>query len=111
MSAFAAAMYTLIKAKTPVIDLTALWHIVVVSVAAGCGLALAFGLILLGAKRGEDAKTGVEKTGGYLLAGLAAAFCVSAIAVGVYVMCNPPSTKPLKVVRTAAVTTARRSVA
>jgi hypothetical protein len=90
--------YTLIPAKTPVIQWTPLWHIVVVSVAAGCGLAVAFGLILLGIQWSEKRKSGAEKGGGYLLSGLAAAFCLAAIAAGIYAMAHPAKTKPLKVV-------------
>ncbi len=90
--------YTLIPAKTQLIQWTPLWHIIVVSVAAGCGLALAFGLILLGIEYFETGKTPALKGGGAVLGVAAAAVCVLGIAAGVYAMCNPQSSKPLKVV-------------
>jgi uncharacterized membrane protein SpoIIM required for sporulation len=98
-----AVTYKLIKATTPFIDGTALWHIIVVSLAFGAGLALAFGVALLGFERGEEGKTGGERAGGFLLTGVCAVLCVVAVGVGVYVMCNPPKSKPLKVVPVALV--------
>jgi hypothetical protein len=95
--------YTLIKPTTPLIDGTALWHIVLVSVAAGAGLAIAFGLILLGTEWGQEAKNSLGKAGGWLLGLLAAAFCVAAIVVGIHVMVNPAKSKPYKVVKTSQV--------
>jgi hypothetical protein len=91
--------YTLVKASTPFIDGNALWHIIVVSAAAGCGLAIAFGLILLGAEHGQSAKNGAEKAGGWLLGLLAAAFCIAAIGVGIYVMVHPAKSTPNTVVK------------
>jgi hypothetical protein len=90
--------YTLIKASTPFINGTALWHIIVVSVAAGAGLAVAFGLILLGLKYGQVGKDSAAKAGGWILGVAAAAFCVGAIVVGIYAMLHPSKSKPLKVV-------------
>jgi hypothetical protein len=98
MSLIAATAYKLIKSTTPLIDGTALWHIIVISLAFGAGLALAFGVALLGFEHGEEGKSAGERAGGFLLAGACAVLCVGAVAVGVYVMCNPPKTKPLKVV-------------
>jgi hypothetical protein len=98
MTPIAATAYKLIKASTPFIDGSALWHIIVISLAAGAGLALIFGIALLGFERGEEAKTSGERTGGYLLTAVGAAVCVAIVAVGVWVMCNPPKSKPLKVV-------------
>jgi hypothetical protein len=100
----AAATYKLIQAKSPVIDLSAVWHILLVSLAAGAGLAIAFGLILLGGEFFEEGKDGARKAGGIALGIVAAAFCVGVIVVGIHTMVNPPKSKPLKVVPTAAVT-------
>jgi uncharacterized membrane protein SpoIIM required for sporulation len=99
----AATTYKLIKPTTPFIDGTALWHIIVISLAFGAGLALAFGVALLGFERGEHSKNAGERAGGFLLTGICAVLCVVAVAVGVYVMCNPPKSKPDKVVPVALV--------
>jgi hypothetical protein len=88
--------YTLIKPTTPLINGTALWHIVLVSVAAG---AIAFGLILLGSEWGQEARNSIGKAGGWLLSLLAAAFCIAAIVIGIHVMVNPAKSKPDKVVK------------
>jgi hypothetical protein len=96
--------YTLIKPSTPFIDGNALVHIIVVSAAAGCGLAIAFGLILLGSEYGQIAKTSIARAGGWLLGLLAAAFCVAAIGAGVYIMVHPAKSKPSMVVKSGATT-------
>jgi hypothetical protein len=90
--------YTLIKASTPVINGSALVHIIIASVAAGCGLAIGFGLILLALRWTREGRSGGVKAGGYVLGLAASAFCVGAIVVGIYVMTHPSKTKPLKVV-------------
>jgi hypothetical protein len=88
---------TLIPAKTPVIQGTPLWHIIVVSLAAGVGLAVACGLIILGVEYFEEAKQAGKRFGGAILATVASLVCIGAIAVGIYAMVNPPKSKPLKV--------------
>jgi hypothetical protein len=93
--------YTLIKASTPVINGSALVHIIIASVAAGCGLAIGFGLILLALRWGQTGRTASVKAGGWVLGLAATAFCVGAIVVGIYVMTHPSKTKPLKVVKSA----------
>ena len=102
MGSIAAATYKVITPATPTVDWTALWHIVVVSVAAGCGLALLFGAVLLGWELVEDSKNEGAKISGYVLGAAAAAGCVAIVAVGIYVMANPAKSKPNKVVRVAA---------
>jgi uncharacterized membrane protein SpoIIM required for sporulation len=94
----AATTYKLIKPATPFIDGTALWHIIVISLAFGAGLALVFGVALFGFQRGEQSKSAGERAGGFLLTGVCVVLCAIAVGVGVYVMCNPPKTKPDKVV-------------
>ena len=107
MDLIAATTYKLVKPTTPFIDGTALWHIILISLAFGAGLALAFGVALFGFQRGEEGKTGAEKAGGFVLAAVCAAGCVVAVGVGVYVMCNPPKSKTNKVVPVAMVAGAR----
>lgn len=107
MLAFADAGYKLIKATTPTVDWVALWHIVVVSAAAGCGLALLVGIALIGLEIVELGKNGGEKAGGFVLGGVCIAACAFIVCVGVYVMCNPSKSKPAKVVKTAQVALVR----
>ncbi|MBO0767762.1 MAG: hypothetical protein J2O48_03665 [Solirubrobacterales bacterium] len=82
--------------STPVIDGNALWHIIVVSAAAGAGLALCFGLILLGVKFFQEGQAG-QKLSGYALSAVSGVVAVAAIAGGIYMMTNPKSSKPTKV--------------
>jgi hypothetical protein len=107
--------YTLVKASTPLINGSALLNIIIVSVAAGCGLAIAFGLILLGTEWGQEARSSSGKLGGWVLGLLAAAFCVFAIVLGIHIMVNPKGSSPSKVVpsssSTSLVVTHHRSVA
>jgi hypothetical protein len=99
LNTLAAATYTLVKPATPWINWTDLWHIIVASLAAGGGIAIAYGLMLLGTQRGQEGKNESTKVGGWILGILAGAFCVGAIAVGVYVMTNPPASTPDQVVK------------
>ncbi len=89
--------YVVSTAKTPVVDGNALLHIIIASLAAGAGLAIAFGFILYGWEFIQEGKSAAIKAGGWLMGLAAAAFCVFAIVVGIYVMTHPPKTKPLKV--------------
>jgi uncharacterized membrane protein SpoIIM required for sporulation len=109
MGLIVATTYKLIKPTTPFIDGSALWHIIVISLAFGAGLALVFGVALLGFDRGEHSKNTGERAGGFLLTGVCVVLCAVAVAVGVYVMCNPPKTKPDKVVSVAFVVGLRTS--
>jgi hypothetical protein len=77
MGLIAATTYKLIPASTPFIDGNALWHIVVISLAFGAGLALAFGVALFGLECGEDGKSAGERTGGFLLTGVCAVLSAS----------------------------------
>lgn len=103
MGLIAATTYKLIKSATPFIDGTALWHIIVISLAFGAGLALMFGVALLGFERREHSTSTGGRAGGLLLSGVCVVLCGLAVGVGVYVMCNPPKTKPYKVVPAALV--------
>ncbi len=96
--------YTMVKASTPFINGSALWHIILVSVAAGAGLAVAFGLILLGSEWAQKKNPSGERTGGWILGILAAAFCVAAIVAGIYIMVHPKGSAANKVVKSSLVT-------
>jgi hypothetical protein len=102
--------YKLLPASTPVINWTDLWHIVVVSVAAGAGLAIAFGLILLAWEYISEGRSEGIKLGGGVLGLVATAACVLAIVAGVYAMTHPAKSKPQKVEKTSLVAPVRLGV-
>jgi cytochrome bd-type quinol oxidase subunit 2 len=103
--------YKLISPSTPTVNWTALWHIILVSVAAGCGLALLFGVILLGVHFAERKQAGdAERGGAYALSGVAALACAAIIVAGIYVMTHPEKSKAGKVVPTAALVSSHRAV-
>jgi hypothetical protein len=99
LNTLAAATYTLVKPSTSWINWTDLLHILLASLAAGAGIAVAFGLFLLGMEYFQEGKSEGIKIGGWLLGAAGLLFCVGAIGVGVYVMTNPPSSTPATVVK------------
>jgi hypothetical protein len=66
------------------IDFGALWKIVVAGFAGGAGLVLAYGFVLLGRSRYEQAHDGdvVARGGAVLLAALGGVLCAAALILG-----------------------------
>lgn len=102
---------------TPIIDWSAMWKICLVALAAGAGVVVFFGFLLLGLKFAQGpatvatqgAGTGTThsagtnrppsagaRLGGFTLALLCALICIGVIAIGVYAMTQKPSSKPAK---------------
>ena len=86
---------------TPIVDWNAMWKIFVVALAAGAGVVVAFGFLLLGVKlanrSGSDGTHGAgSRLGGYTLAAVCGVLCVGVVVVGVYAMTKKPSSKPTK---------------
>ncbi len=86
---------------TPIVDWNAMWKIFLVALAAGAGVVIVFGFLLLGVKIANRAGTGEaasggSRAGGYLLAGVCGVICLGVIAIGVYAMTKKPSSKPAK---------------
>jgi len=86
---------------TPIVDWNAMWKIFVVTLAAGAGVVIAFGFLLLGVKLANRSRSdGMHDTGsrlgGYLLAGVCGVLCVGVVVIGVYAMTKKPSSKPTK---------------
>ena len=94
-----------------------MWKICLVALAAGAGVVVFFGFLLLGLKFAQgpakgathDAPTGAANSagtdrppsagarlGGFTLALLCGLICVGVIAIGVYAMTQKPSSKPAK---------------
>ncbi|MBV9336086.1 MAG: hypothetical protein JO262_04760 [Solirubrobacterales bacterium] len=102
---------------TPIVDWTAMWKICLVALAAGAGVVVFFGFMLLGLKfahspathgapdggtddahgAGTDrAPSAGARLGGFTLSLVCGLVCVGVIAVGVYAMTKKPSSKPAK---------------
>jgi hypothetical protein len=102
---------------TPIIDWTAMWKICLVALAAGAGVVIFFGFLLLGLKFAQGPATGASheatagdvqnagtngppgagaRLGGFTLALLCGVICIGVVAIGVYAMTQKPSSKPAK---------------
>jgi hypothetical protein len=84
---------------TPIVDWNAMWKIFVVALAAGAGVVIAFGFLLLGVKianRSGSAGSGGSRLGGYTLAGVCGVLCLGVVVIGVYAMTKKPSSKRAK---------------
>jgi nitrate reductase gamma subunit len=82
-----------------IVDLSALWKIVVVGLVAGSGVVVVFGFGLLGLQR---ARRDGQTVTGYLTAGVASLFIVAVLVAGVYSMTKKPSTSPKPAKKSAA---------
>lgn len=71
---------------SPIVDTSALWKIVLASFAGGAGVAVAFGILLLGVSRGNSSDHGAVRTVGYAVAIVAGAFCILAVVLGIHAM-------------------------
>jgi hypothetical protein len=86
---------------TPIVDWNAMWKICVVTLAAGAGVVLAFGFLLLGLKIADRSRAEATHSAGARLGGLALSIvcgviCVGVVVIGVYAMAKKPSSKPAK---------------
>lgn len=71
---------------SPIVDTSALWKIVLASFAGGAGVAVAFGILLLGVSRGHSSDHATVRTVGYGVAIIAGAFCILAVVLGIHAM-------------------------
>ena len=94
---------------TPIIDWSAMWKICLVALAAGAGVVIFFGFLLLGLRfaqgpaKGASDSAGTDqppsagaRLGGFTLALLCGLVCIGVVAIGVYAMTQKPSSKPAK---------------
>jgi NADH:ubiquinone oxidoreductase subunit 6 (subunit J) len=80
---------------TPLINTSALLKIIVVAFAAGAGVVIAFGFLLLGLSRAGKTENRSTRLANYAISALAGLFCIAAVALGVYAMAKKPaSSKP-----------------
>jgi len=102
---------------TPLVDWTAMWKICLVALAAGAGVVVMFGFVLLGLRFSQGPATagareaganGAQATasahtpsagarlGGFALALVCGLICIGVVAIGVYAMTQKKSSKPAK---------------
>jgi hypothetical protein len=102
----------LLAASTAIVDWTAMWKICLVALAAGAGVVIFFGFLLLGLKLSQGPATVAAdgtpspasgsppsagaRLGGFAIALVCGLICVGVIAVGVYAMTQKKSSKPAK---------------
>jgi hypothetical protein len=71
---------------SPIIDTSALWKIILASFAGGAGVAVAFGILLLGLSRGQSTQNGGVRVLNYGVAIVAGLFCIAAVVLGIHAM-------------------------
>ena len=86
---------------TPMVDWNAMWRIFLVALAAGAGVVVMFGFVLLGLKIADRSRAGGthgsgSRVGGLTLAIVCALICAGVVVIGVYAMTKKPSPKPAK---------------
>jgi hypothetical protein len=71
---------------SPIIDTSALWKIILASFAGGAGVAVAFGILLMGVSRGQSTQSGTVRVLNYGVAIVAGLFCIAAVVLGIHAM-------------------------
>ncbi len=79
---------------TPFIDWSALGKIALVSLFAGAGVVILFGILLLGLREADQARNTFERIAAYALSGICGLVCIAVVVVGIYAMAHKPSSKP-----------------
>jgi cytochrome c biogenesis protein CcdA len=78
-----------------IVNASALWKIIAASLAAGAGVVIAFGILLLGLSRAAKATNEGTRLANYAIGVLAGVFCIGAVVIGIYAMAKKPaSAKP-----------------
>jgi len=75
------------------VDWSALGKICLAALVAGVGVVVVFGVLLLGLKHADAAKTSASRFGSYALSGLCGLACVGVFVVGIYAMAEKPASK------------------
>jgi hypothetical protein len=70
----------------PIVDTSALWKIILASLAGGAGVAIAFGILLVGLSRAAKTENGGVRVLNYGIVLLAGAFCLAAVVLGIHAM-------------------------
>ena len=81
---------------TSLVDWSALGQIVLVSLAGGAGLVIAFGILLLGLSRARGGRGRASRLGDLALTAVAGAFCIGAVVLALYAITKKPSSSTSK---------------
>jgi hypothetical protein len=74
-------------ASSPIVVWSAIWKIVVASLVGGAGVAIVFGFVIFGVERAQrTGETGGARVLDDSVAVIAGAFCLFAVAIGIYAM-------------------------
>jgi uncharacterized membrane protein SpoIIM required for sporulation len=90
---------------TALINWNDLWKIIIAALVGGTGVAILFGLLLLGISRGKTATKFTSRYGLYSLSALCGALVITIACLGVYAMTqksSPAKPKPKTATRTVA---------
>lgn len=94
---------------TSLINGAELWKVILASLIGGAGVAIAFGLAILGAELSQSDKGG-ERVAGFGLATVCGLFCLAAVVIGLIAMIDKPASKPAPAPKSAAVQVQRPTV-
>jgi hypothetical protein len=94
---------------TDLINGAAVWKIILASLVGGAGVAIAFGVLLLGLSRARSSQAG-QRTLGYGVAAISAAFCIAAVVFGLIATIDKPASTPSPPSKSAAIPTQRPTV-
>lgn len=83
---------------TAIVDWNAMWKIFVVALAAGAGVVVVFGFLLLGVKISN--RPGGSRVAGLSLSVVCGVIVIGVVVIGVYAMTKKPSSKPAKTAKT-----------
>lgn len=75
-----------LAASSAIVDTSALWRIIVASLAGGAGCAIAFGILLIGLSRAQETNSGGVRVLNYGVVVVAALFIVAAVVLGIHAM-------------------------
>lgn len=70
----------------PIVDTSALWKIIVASLAGGAGCAIAFGFLLVGLSRAQQTNNNGARVLNYGIVLVGGLFCLAAVVLGIHAM-------------------------
>jgi len=83
------------------VDWSAVGKICLAALAAGVGVVVVFGILLLGIKHANGATSSAARFASYTLSGVCGLLCVGVFVIGIYAMAEKPASKAKKEVKKA----------